>query len=249
MKVIKMILTTVFLSVFLYSAYQSWSIHSEYQTGRNIYQATAEDYLEHSPKKEMDDRSVQSVQNEQAPVAVDFDGLKELNPDILGWLYCENTSINYPILQGDSNEAYLHTLPDGTTHKNGSIFVDYRCEKPFEEGITLIYGHHMKDGSMFGSLKGYQEQKYYEAHSVMWLLTPEENYEVQMVSAYITDTNDEIYYFDGTTSDWQAMLTGALERSDFTRKDINVTEGKILVLSTCSYESDNARYVVWGVLK
>lgn len=238
------ILTATLVVVFLISAYQSYKIKSEYRTAADIYEHTAEQYL----VIPQNDSSTENTTQAKSPIEVDFEGLQKMNPDIIGWLYCEDTPINYPILQGDSNKAYLHTMPDGTEHKSGSIFVDYRCEQPFDEEITLIYGHHMKDGSMFGSLKEYQEQYYYEKHPVMWLMTPEDTYEVQLAAAYVTDTDDEIFDIDGVAYDWQAMLTRASEQSAFTSNVQLKDENPVIVLSTCAYETDNARFVVWGVI-
>lgn len=245
MKYLKILFIALFFSVFAFSAYKRWTIHEEYQIGSDAYSKTAETYITPNPKG----TRTQSDSGTQAPIEVDFESLCDMNSDIIGWLYSEDTPINYPVLQGRDNEVYLHTLPDRTNHKNGSLFVDYRCKQPFEEGITVIYGHHMKDSSMFGSLKGYQEQSYYEAHPVMWLLTPEQSYELQLVAGYVTDTNDSLYYFDDVSFESDELLKEANEKSMFSVKNNEkIKNERIIVLSTCSYEADNARFVVWGVL-
>ena len=92
--------------------------------------------------------------------AVDFESLRESGPDIIGWLNLPDTVINYPVTQTDDNEYYLHHLYDGTYNKVGCLFADYENKADFSDRNTIIYGHNMRDGSMFAVLNEYDEQSY-----------------------------------------------------------------------------------------
>ena len=87
---------------------------------------------------------------------IDFQAKREIFPSIIGWIQSEGTVINYPIVQGANNEFYLHHLPDGVPHPWGAIFLDYRNSGDFSDASNLIYGHNMRSGDMFGSLKQYK---------------------------------------------------------------------------------------------
>ncbi len=99
----------------------------------------------------------------EPPLAVDFESLKAINPDVKGWLYIEALDISYPVVQGPDNDTYLHTTYEGTSRTNfaGSIFLDYQNQDDFSDGNTIVYGHNMKNLSMFGKLKQMKEQKKY----------------------------------------------------------------------------------------
>ena len=106
-------------------------------------------------------------------LSVDFDTLQSVNPDIQAWLYMSGSSIHYPVLQAEDNSTYLYRLADGSANAHGSLFIDCRNAGDFSDWNTLIYGHNMKDGSMFGGLKKYRKQAYYDVHPEMTLFTPE----------------------------------------------------------------------------
>ncbi len=155
-------------------------------------------------------------------ITVDFDALLEINPDVIGWLYCPDTVINYPLVQGEDNDYYLHRLINGTPNNNGTLFVDEQNSAGFSDENTVIYGHHMRNGSMFGYLENYEQQSYYEAHPVVYLLTPEGNY-----ASWLAEQR--------TRSDFSAPVE--VERGD-----------RVVTLSTCAYDFQDARYVVLGKL-
>lgn len=120
--------------------------------------------------------------SETAPITVDFERLQEENKDIIAWLYCPDTEINYPVVQSKDNEYYLRRLLDGTWNIAGTLFMDYRNAADCSDLHTIIYGHNMKNNTMFGSLPKYSKQEYYEEHSVLYLLTPKQNYKVKLIA-------------------------------------------------------------------
>lgn len=90
---------------------------------------------------------------------INFDILKSKNKDIVAWIYSEGTQINYPIVQSKDNDYYLRRLLDGTYNQGGTIFMDYRNNKNFEDYNTIIYGHNMKNNTMFGTLINYKKSR------------------------------------------------------------------------------------------
>lgn len=184
------------------------------------------------------------------PIAVNFWGLREINPDVVGWLYSEGTTINYPVLHGRDNDYYLKHLMDGSYNADGAIFVDFQNQPEFADGNTIIYGHNMKDGMMFAELLNYADQAYYEEHPILWLLTPSQNYQIILFAGYTTDGNSNTYTIYSSVD--EALYTYGKERvqkSDF-QTDVRLKKGdRLVVLSTCAYSEENARYAVHGILR
>lgn len=185
---------------------------------------------------------------ETAPIEVDFEALWETNEDVVGWIYCEDTPINFPVVQAEDNDYYLRRLIDGTWNSSGTLFADYRNTDDFSDSNTIIYGHNMKNKGMFGTLPNNKEQSYYDEHPLMWLLTPDGNYKVELIAGYVTSSTSEIYSFGQTEEEVLALAEKSIEKSTFT-SDFQSSKGdRFVTLSTCSYEYDNARYVLIGRL-
>lgn len=180
---------------------------------------------------------------------IDFDKLSKENPDIAAWLYQKGGKINYPVVQANNNSKYLDTLFDGSYGASGCLFVDCRNSKDFSDSNTIIYGHHMKDGSMFGKLEKYKSQKYYKKHKRMELITPEGKFHLKIVSAYVTNTKSDAYdvSFEDDLAK-QAFIDEAASKSAIKCKSKAKIEDRLVTLSTCSYEFHNARFVVVGKL-
>ncbi|WP_276951575.1 class B sortase [Acetatifactor muris] len=195
-----------------------------------------------------------------APLEVDFPRLREVNGDVVGWIYCEGTVINYPVLQGEDNDYYLHRNMNRQTHNAGSIFVDAANQPGFGDSNTIIYGHHMKNGSMFASLDEWAAQEYYEEHPVMWLLTPQQNYRILLFAGYTTSAASDTYtIFPDSCDELEEYLKQCMEKSDFeadfnmtgpdAREEISLSRNdQYVVLSTCAYSFQDARYVLHGKL-
>ena len=97
------------------------------------------------------------------PPRADFGKLSQINPRVIGWIFGAGGEISYPVVQGEDNEYYLNHLFNGEVNSSGSIFLDVRCEGDFSGFHSILYGHHMKNGAMFGRLNQYESQSYYEA--------------------------------------------------------------------------------------
>lgn len=178
---------------------------------------------------------------------VDFDELRKINPDIIGWIYYEDTKINYPIVQGKDNDKYLRTMFDGNYSNFGTLFADYKTKDPFNQFNTIVYGHHMRNGSMFGQLKKLKDESYYEKHKQFELITPEGKYHLQIV-AFLNEPSDSDVYVNNVDGDSEKenyiekikSLSLYTTGVDFTADD------RLVVLSTCAYEYDDARYIAVG---
>ncbi len=186
---------------------------------------------------------------ETPPLQVDFEGLRAVNADIAGWIYCEDTPINYPVVLGEDDEFYLHHGFEGEESRSGAIFIEAQNRPGFVDSNTIIYGHHMKNGSMFAVLGKYADQGFYEEHPVMWLLTPEQDYKIIVFSGYTAPAVSEAYtIFQGPGEEFDAYLEKALESSDF-QADLELDrEARYVLLSTCAYNFKDARYVLHGLL-
>ena len=124
--------------------------------------------------------------------------------------------------------------------------MDYRNNAELKDNNTIIYGHNMKNNTMFGSLQNYKEQKYFDEHSKMYYFTPERNFEVQLFAGFTISVDSDIYDLAVMEKD---EIEGIMKKSDF-ESDVNIGEKeKILTLSTCAYDYDGARYVVMGILR
>lgn len=236
--------------VFLYAAYQVIS----YWRSENKNRQLAEDLIEKAvivPAETPElshNKAPDTPPPETAPIEVNFEALWQENRDIIAWIYCKDTPIHYPIVQSADNSYYLRPLPNGEYNMNGTIFLDYRCEPDFSGFNSIIHGHHMKSGEMFGMLPKYKEQAYYDEHPVLYLLTPDQDYKVELIAGYITPSDSDTYALPTTAEEKKTFLEHAVQESTF-HADVSFSETDTFVtLSTCSYEYETSRYVVVGKL-
>ena len=164
---------------------------------------------------------------------------------MVGWLYCANTGLNYPIVQTaeEGGEYYLYRDIDGSSNKNGTVFLDWRCNSDFTSQNNLIYGHNMKTGRMFAPIVKYRDQSFYDAHPYMYLYTPNQLYKVNLFAGMVTPHDSTVYSYS-LSADY---IKQCIASSTF-KSSVGTPTGNILTLSTCAYDYDNARYVVMGEL-
>lgn len=180
----------------------------------------------------------------------DFAMLKAWNPDIVGWLWAPGTDIDYPVVQGPDNDYYLNRTADGVRSIIGSIFMESKNQGDFSDDLTVLYGHHIRGGRMFSSLSGFKEQSYYQEHSYMILYTPERDYRVELIAGQVLDGQTGTFpLVFGEPPERQQWLKALLSSSTFKSQVTVGEEEQLLALCTCSYEYQDARYVVYGVLR
>lgn len=242
-KVIKIILLAICLCVFIFSAYNIYKYLLEENANKKLNNELMEKAIIETPN----DNNDNAQENEDMlPISVDFSVLKQENEDIVGWLYLEDSPINYPVVQSNDNDYYLRRLVNGEYNIAGSLFMDYRNDSNLEDDNTIIYGHNMKNNTMFGSLQEYKSQDYYDNHKVMYYFTSEKNYIIELFTGYTISVESDIYDLSVIDS---SKLEELISKSDFESNTKVTEEDKIITLSTCAYEYDGARYIVMGVLK
>ena len=210
------VLALAFLAVFLIGV---WFI---YDTAYVFYHASADRVAAYRP----------SAEKETQP------GEKTLTEDVVAWLTVADTTIDYPVMQGKTNTQYLNTDPYGEYSLAGSIFLDSRNAGDFSDDYSLVYGHHMAGGYMFGALDRYEDEAYFEAHRAGTLTVGEHVYEINAFAVLLTDAWEEAL-FEPQGS--EAALAVAEENALYWREPENT---HLLALSTCGDGSGPERTVV-----
>lgn len=187
----------------------------------------------------------------------DFSELLAVNPDVCGWITLNNTNVDYPVLQGETNFTYINTDVYGNFALAGSIFLDTRCSKEFTDPYSLIYGHHMADSKMFGDLDLYKDETFFQENTTGSLVLPGKAYQLEIIACLLVPASED-HIFEPTT--WQDsnisrllefVENNALNLHDEIMRELKAAEDpfKILALSTCSYEYTDARTIVLTWMK
>ena len=166
---------------------------------------------------------------------VDFKALREKNPDTVGWLYVGSCGISYPIVQGEDNDYYMNHTFEGTVNSSGAIIMDYRDDKYLKDWNTFIYGHNMKNGSMFGSLKKLlNDETLYDSDPYIYVYLPGYIYRYKIFSYYKDKPDSKMYWTADTLQEYRQYIRDALSLSV---RDLGVEtseENNIVTLVTCS---------------
>ncbi len=176
-----------------------------------------------------------------------FAGVLAENDDIVGRISIDALDINYLVTQAMDNDYYLHKGYDRKKSSSGAIFLDYRCNIDVDplRGHYILYGHNMKNGSMFHNLMQFKDELFFYNNRIIHFDTLYEDLQWEIFSAYVTDT---AFYFIDTTfkddTDWLSFLHTIQEKSAFPTNTELVADDVVLTLCTCTYEFDDARFVV-----
>ncbi len=171
--------------------------------------------------------------------------LQAAYPNAIGWLYLPDTGINYPIMQGEDNDFYLHHAPDGRSLKAGSVFLDFRCERRFMNPVNLVYAHNMNNGTMFAGITKFTNSAYFSSHRYGWLATSETVFRIDFFSAAVVGRYDVLYDGSAEISSWLSHLAEVSKIYE----NANISgDTRFISLSTCSYEFKDARTVLTGTL-
>lgn len=191
----------------------------------------------------------EAAENWYEMFSVDFEYLQSINSDIIGWIVWENEDISYPLLYSGDNSKYLSTSFDGRELSSGSIFLDGRNDSSFSDQHNIIYGHNMKNLSMFGKLKYYKtDDSYYSEHQYIQILLPDRTERYQIFSFNTVSSSSIVYNVDYTNSEEIEEFLNYIELASYTATGIDVdSEDKILSLSTCTADEDK-RFVINAVL-
>lgn len=160
------------LLVFLAAAGKLFGAYLKYQKGDVSYEKLQE-YVQEPEEEESPESEKEKEEPKNRYLEIDFAGLKAVNPDVIAWIQIPALDISYPVVQGKDNAYYLHHLFSGESNINGSIFVDCHNQPDFTDQNTIVYGHNMKNGSMFGTLDKYQDKELFEQHPEFYLYLPD----------------------------------------------------------------------------
>ena len=237
----------VAIAVFCYAAFNLYHIYTEYKKGTDEYNQIEEMAV---TERDADSAEVAGPNVQlKPPIEVDFDKLKSVNEDVVGWIYVDALpDISYPIVKGKDNQTYQHQTYEKNYNFAGTIFVDYENSGDFSDCNTLVYGHNMKNGSMFGHLKKFREDdKLYKQDKYFWILTPERNYRYEIITAYTTGVNSDTYtLFKGPGEEFEKYLETIKGYSEIQTDDTDLTiKDRIVTLSTCT-GNESTRFVVQG---
>ncbi len=236
----------VCLCVFAVSAYKIISKYLNDRSSENTYSEIREDVIiENETGGDEDD------DDEKIPFDLDWDKLKEINEDIVAWLYIPCLDISYPVLQGETNDDYIHTTVYGTYSYAGTLFLECENSEEFINANSIIYGHNMANGSMFGILDDIIFDDAASADPYFWIYTPKEVYKYKIFSAYTTDTSSSVYtLFQIRNNDFVNWCYEMMANSyvDFGESSFDY-HSSVVTLSTCYSTSATKRNVVQGVLE
>ena len=209
------------------------------------------------PTVELPPENTEPTQPEELPdpyarslQKLDLASLQAVNPEVIGWIFLPDTEINYPLLHTADNSTYLHTAWDGTDSVSGSIFLETRSNPRFSDFNTIIYGHNMRNGSMFASLMDYKNTDFFQEHTNLYIADKDGVRRYTVFSAYEAPVTSDTYrlYFKNTAQK-QTALNFYLASSRQEPPLTPTVNDRILTLSTCTgngrYET---RWVVQAVL-
>lgn len=258
-KIPLLFLCMLFLGIAMYAGIRLWKQWQEYKVGRETY-ASMTQYIQFAESLPAETEQTGApgtisgtteteAMDETLWPTVDFESLQVLNPDVAAWIYLEGTAINYPVVLGSDNSEYLYKLVDGTNNGAGSIFMDYRNLPDFSGRNTILYGHHMKNKTMFAPITNYQDQAFYEEHPTCLILTPEGNYKLEFFAGFVANLNGDAWKLEfDSDEEYGEWLEQAMASSTFESVITPTPQDRVVTLSTCSYEYDDARYVLMGIL-
>jgi len=201
------LLALALVALMAYSFLRFWAIDSGTQAEKRLHQQA----LEAKPAQEPGEG--------ENPLAA----LWAQNPDIVGWITVPFTGIDYPVVQAKDNDYYLRRDLNGESARHGTVFLDYRCA-PDGSGCSILYGHNMRDGSMFGTLKRFEDKEFLESHPGGRIL-------------FEDGWHDIAFYAFRTVPHDDPEIYGHLD---------TLSAGRTIVLSTCSYAYEGARMVLLG---
>lgn len=199
--------------------------------------------------------AAQETEEEPADIPVDFAALQEQNPEVYAWLNVPGTKIDYPVAQrfGD-NEFYLHHNINGEYEFAGMIYTEDWNVKDFSDPNTIIYGHNMKNDTMFTTLHYFEDREFFDGHRDVIIYTPEKVLRYEIFAAYPYDDRHLMVSFDfwnrETFSDYLAQIKEIRDMKAYFNEDVQVTaDDRILTLSTCISGQTDRRYLVQAVLR
>lgn len=235
-KILSQIVTITCLGIFIYAAYGLFDILIDYYQNRKLLNNLQETFYEaaSAEKEETDENDKQ--------IRPGFEALLQQNKDVIGWITIDGTQIDYPILQAEDNDTYLYRNYYHEDTRAGSIFLDFRNDitNPEERNI-IVYGHRMKDGSMFQHLTKFLDEDFFKSHRTFEFDTLYDHYEAEIFAVYNTLTDFNYIQTDFSNDEEFAQLLENIQKKSLFHADVDVTkDDTIITLSTCDYALDES---------
>lgn len=249
---------SILVLVLLVSAVQAgWKRYEDSVRAREYEDAARTAGLLPEPEEVQRPPSAAQPEEEAPPVpeevralaAIDLPALREVNPDVSGWIEIPGTDLSYPVLCGADNQYYLSRTWTGEANSGGSIFLESTNRRDLSDFHTIVYGHRMRDGSMFGSLKNYRDQTYWQEHPAVYMASDCGVYCYDIFSAQEVSVTGLVYRLDLETSGLEEdFIKTCFEGSSLDTGIVPSAEDRILTLSTCTGRGYATRWVVHAVL-
>lgn len=201
------------------------------------------------------EETVVPTEAEKAALPIDFEGLQEINPEIYAWIEVPDTKMNYPILQheGDDQAYYLSRDIYGESSQAGSIYTEHYNHKDFKDPHTILYGHNMKNGSMFHNVRYFAERKFFDAHEDLYIYLPDRILKYRIIACYEYDDRHLLGTFDFDDEEaygkYLEEIMNPRSMYAMVREGVEVSvEDHLLTLSTCVPNKPNNRRLLQAVL-
>lgn len=237
--VVSFFCVTALCTAGLYAAYALWDNNRIYAAAGDV-QA---DMMKWKPDMEA------------AEEGVSFDELLAVNPDVCAWVTLDNTEVDYPVLQGETNLTYLNKDVYGNFALAGSIYLDSRNDKTFSDTYSLLYGHHMENGKMFGDLDLYKDKTFFDENTTGMLVLPDRAYKLEIFAYLLAQASDDFIFepaqqrmdIDGLLS---YVEQNAVYLHENTLEELRkIQNPQLLAFSTCSSEFTDARTIILAVME
>ena len=264
-RIIRIVVIVILCGVMAYSGYQIYRITERYREESKVHEETmvfdpaaapideeeeADPALDVAPDQPYVAPSIAPEQPKKKKKNLTLSQAVGKYPDVVGWLKVSNTQINYLFVRGEDNDYYLNHDIYGDPAVAGSIFMDARCQRDFSSFNTVLFGHHMRNGSMFANLDKFKNKAFFDANPYGMVYLPDTTYHIDFFAVCVVKSNDDVYKHvnaaDGQTkADYYAYVKSIARH--YRELDLGEND-RLITLSTCNYEFENARAVLIGRL-
>ena len=250
---IMIVLVIAFIGVIGNMIYDEWRKQEQENTFQEMRPKITTEAVVHVPSEDTTEGGGETIAVTYPKLELDWDAILAQNEDIYAWIYIPNTNVNYPILQHPSdNSYYLEHNMDGSRGYPGCIYTELENKKDFTDHLTVIYGHNMKNGTMFRSLHNYEEDVFFKENPYAYIYLPDGTVHIYEIFWAGTYSSEHLLKTYGSNAVGLHHYLKALEEyrkmETLVRDDLDVRkEDHVIVLSTCIGNQDSVRYFVQAV--
>ncbi len=247
------LITIILVAILLVSGamvFRQWQADKkakdEYDRLAQMASQTAEETTTEPVAAETEPAETEPVQ-EPYVSPIDFEALQKENPDTIGWIQIEGTQVNYPIVQGTDNDFYLNHDFNGKESIAGSIYLDFESQGDFDGRNNILYGHNMKNGTMFKDVVKYKDEAFFNEHQYFTIYTPEREIRLKAVAAYYGEAKPIVRKTRFVSQEsFDAFVQEMMSPCSYA-EDVQYPARTLYTLVTCSYEINDARTFLFAV--